>query len=46
MKIVVCLLLVSLLLMQGCATSYAKKDQLMLVVPSMLLEPPKQLQEL
>lgn len=38
--------LICLLLLTGCVTNYAKKDQLMLIVPSELLEPPKELQEL
>lgn len=38
--------LICVLLLTGCVTTYAKKDQLMLVVPSELLEPPKELQEL
>lgn len=39
-------LLISILVLSGCSTTFAKKDQLMLVVPPILLEPPKELQEL
>lgn len=40
------LIFLCLILLQGCTTTYAKKDQLMLIVPEELLTPPKQLQEL